>query len=149
MSHIIPILKINQFLPIDKLSLDTTVDVDTQLPVDHDKIADLESTARDIVFGNLAETYDVNDWYGGPTSPPSIVRNVLGMLVAGWVYDRQFSEEAATGNSYGQRRIREAYGIMQSIMDGTITFGEEMLDLPHRTGGVLETDPMFTIGEQF
>jgi hypothetical protein len=149
MSHIIPFEKINQFLPVDKLSLNASIPENETYPVDHYKVEDLEATARDIVFGNLAETYDVTDWSNGPTSMPSIVRNILGMLVAGWVYDRQFAEEGLQGTSYGQRRIREAYGIMNSLMDGTITINEDLLVLPHKEPSTLETDPIFTVGFQF
>jgi len=150
MSHIVPIEKINQFLPQDKLGLNTAIDSETGVAVDHSKVADFEETARDIVFGQLGALYNTNEWSDGPTSAPSLVRNILGMLVAGWVYDRQFSEEATNAGGYGQRRVREAYGLMNSILDGTIDLiGFDQLVNPAREASVHESEPVFVMDEAF
>lgn len=151
MSHIVSIDKINQFLPREKLGLDTSTDSTTGQAADHDVISDLEETARDIVFSKLATEYDVSDWSNGPTSPPSLVRNILGLLVAGWVYDRQFSEETTEGQSYGQRRVREAYALLDELLDGVLVLdGVDRLDADAEPdASILETAPVFTMGEQF
>ena len=149
MSHIVPIEKINQFLPQEKLGLDTSVDSDSGLPVDHPKVADFEETARDVVHGQLRVLYEVDGWVD-PASTPSMVVNILGMLVAGWVYDRQFSEEATNAGGYGQRRVREAYGLMNSILDGTIDLiGFEQIFDPTRGASVYESEPVFIMDEAF
>lgn len=151
MSHVIPIAKVNQFLPNEKLSLDVTIDVGTGLPVDHALIADLEETGRDIVHGRIAATYDTTLWVD-PASTPTLVTNIVGMMVAGWVYDRQFSEEAATGDSYGQRRLLEAYALLEAVVDGTYVLDDVTPVVDGTATGepsVLESEPVFVMGEPF
>lgn len=149
MSHVIPISKVNQFLPHNKLELDETISAQTGLPVDHDKIADLEETARAIVLGQLQVRYDTTGWLA-PTAPnqpvgPGLVLSATGMLVAGWVYDRQFSEEAIEGSSYGARKVREAYALLSGILSGTYDIGEEILVDPAGEPSVFVSDPVFTM----
>jgi hypothetical protein len=149
MSHIVPIEKINQFLPIEKLELDTTLEAETEFPVDHYKISDLEETARDNVFARLATVYDVDGW-SSPNQRPSLVTNILGLLIAGWVYDRQFSEESTSAGGYGQRRVREAWALVDELLAGTLIIEEDRLDIDDLgEASVLETEPVFTMGEQF
>ncbi len=150
MSHVIPISKINQFLPREKLDLNENVPQGEQYPEDHHLISDLEETARDIVLGLLAETYDVSTWSNGPTSAPTMIRNIIGLLVAGWVYDRQFSEYAEQGTTYGQRRVDEAYALIQQLVDGTIVIpGTDAIFDESKKASTLETEPVFTMGTQF
>lgn len=137
MSHVVALEKVNQFLPHEKMEV-----------VKHSDVNDLEETARDIVFGKLALYYDTPTWTT-PATTPSMVNNILGLLVAGWVYDRQFSEEAAEGGSYGSRRVEEAYRLLEGILAGEYDIGDM---LPTATGGapsVLETEPLFAMGEAF
>lgn len=150
MSHVIPIDKINQFLPHEKLDLDTTIDPATDLPVDHGKINDLEETARDNVFAKLAVVFDTSTWME-PSQRPSLINNILGLMVAGWVYDRQFSEESTEGSSYGHRRVQEAWDLIDALIEGTLVIDDvDRLDddLPG-AASVLETEPVFVMGEQF
>lgn len=155
MSHIIPIKKINQFLPHYKWGLDETLDQNTDLPIDHDKIAGLEETARDIVLAKFRPYYDTGDWFPpvdqSPVSTtPSLVLNIAAMLVAGWAYDRQFSEQVVEGNEpYGARKVREAYALIEGIVNG-----EYDLDVPQIIDSndlptVLETEPQFIMEERF
>lgn len=149
MSHIVPIEKVNQFLPQEKLGLDTSIDSESGFPVDHHKIEDFEETARDVVYGQLGALYNTDGWVD-PVNTPSMVVNILGMLVAGWVYDRQFSEEATNAGGYGQRRVREAYGLMNSILDGTIDLiGFDQIVDPVREASVYESEPVFVMDEAF
>lgn len=149
MSHVVPINKVNQFLPQDKLELDDTVVAGENLPADHDKFNDLEETARDIVFGRLGVYYDTSTW-ADPASTPSMVMNILGMLVAGWVYDRQFSEEATEGGSYGSRRVAEAYRLLEGVIAGEYSIGVDLLvDATAGAPSYLASDPTFEMGEAF
>lgn len=150
MSHIIPIEKINQFLPHEKLELDTTIPEGEVYPVDHGKISDLEETARDNVFAKLAIVFDTSTW-SDPSQRPSLITNILGLMVAGWVYDRQFSEETTEGSSYGQRRVREAWALINELVEGTLVLDDvDRLDDGTSAGAsILETEPVFVMGEQF
>lgn len=146
MSHVIPLEKVNQFLPNQKLELDLT-DVGG-VAADHGLVDDLEETARDIVVGRLSTVYDTSTW--APLAYPSLVTNIMGLLVAGWVYDRQFSEEVADGGSYGTRRVKEAYSLLDGLIGGL--YAIEDLVITDDTSGLpvgLESDPVFEMGSAF
>jgi hypothetical protein len=139
MSHVVPLSKINQFLPVNKLQVPTA---------DHDDIVkDLEETARDIVVAKLSELYDTSGW---SVNKPSLVSTIIGMLTAGWIYDRQFSEEVADRESYGSRRVREAYALLEGIISGAIVLdGVPQLKSPTGDPSTLETEPVFEMETVF
>lgn len=142
MSHVIPLSKINQYLPKGKL----------QVAADQhdDWVRDLESTAWDIVRSKLSVLYNVSTWDGSVTTTPSLVVTITGMLTAGWLYDRQFSEEVATGISYGARKVREAYSLLDSILDGTYVLdGVEVILDPSKLPSTLITEPVFIMEERY
>jgi hypothetical protein len=149
MSHVIPISKVNQFLPQNKLELNTSIG-QGGLPLDHGKIADFEETARGIILSQLRPLYDTTDWLV-PTAPnqlspaPELVHTIAGMLVAGWVYDRQFGDHTVEGDSYGARKVREAYALLAGIVDGTYELEAEQLLDNYGLPLVLETEPYFTM----
>jgi hypothetical protein len=151
MSHVIPISKVNQFLPVNKLELDTSGGAGG-LPVDHPKIADFEETARGIILSKLRPLYDTTGWLV-PTAPnqlssaPELVHTIAGMLVAGWVYDRQFADQVTEGDSYGARKVREAYALLAGIVDGTYDLDVDLLPELDTVGFPLvhETEPVFTM----
>lgn len=145
MSHIIPIKKINQFLPLNKLELhDPTQGSST----DHSKVQDLEESARDIVLAKLSYRIDTSNWFSA-IDPPDLVINIMGMLVAGWVYDRQFAEESTEGATYGRHKEAEAYRLLEGILDGRYKLeGTLYLDDPDRLPSTYDTDPIFTMGQR-
>ena len=138
--HVIPLLKINQFLPVNKLQVSEA---------QHDVwLKDLEETARDIVKSRLAVSFDTSTWVDH-TATPKLVVSIMGMLTAGWLYDRQFAEETETGTSYGTRKVREAYSLLDGILDGTYDIGLDHIVDPELAPSYLETDPVFLMGERF
>jgi len=149
MSVIIPLDIINQFLPNDKLELDTSNNIQTGLPKDYPLVADLSVTARDIVRSKMANRYNVETWFVSDT--PSLMMNIAGMLVAGWVYDRQFAEEAIDGSSYGVRLIEKAYKLLDEAMSGGVLVEEALFatDTATQSATYLESDPAFLTTERF
>lgn len=138
MSHVVSLGEINQFLPHTKLDTD-----------DHTDVRELEDTAKGQVFARLSGLYDTSTW-AGPDSTPVLVRSIISLLVAGRVYNRQFAEESADGNSYGQRRIDEAYMLLEGIIEGHYDLDDASLVSP--TAGlpsVEESEPIFEMGRAF
>lgn len=149
MSVIIPLDIINQFLPNDKLELDTSNNIQTGLPKDYPLVADLSVTARDIVRSKMANRYNTSTWFVSDT--PSLMMNIAGMLVAGWVYDRQFAEEALEGSSYGIRLIEKAYKLLDEAMGGGVIVenADFATDTATQSASSEPTEPMFVTTERF
>jgi len=148
MSHIIPIGKVQQFLPLHKMDLDTTVEMGNDFPIDHYKIEKFEDTARDIVLAKLSYQVDTAGWFT-LDDPPSLVTNIMGMLVAGWVYDRQFAEESTEGSNYGKHKEAEAYRLLEGILTGKYKIDATYLDDPDRMPSTLETEPIMEMESRF
>lgn len=149
MSIIIPLYYINQFLPNDKLGLNESTDPQTGEPVDLPLVADLSVTARDIVVSKMAVRYNVSTWFISDT--PSMMMNIAGMLVAGWVYNRQFSEEATESSSYGNALIQQAYSLLERVLGGgAVVEGTELSSSAATQSASFEpTEPAFLIEERF
>jgi len=140
MSHIVSLSKINQFLPKNKLELTSG---------DHNLVTDLEETARDIVVSKLGYRIDTTVWFN-PVDPPDLIYNIMGMLIAGWVHDRQFAEEAVRGATYGMRKESEAYRLMEGILSGEYKLaGADYIDDPDRVPSVYESDPLFEVERRY
>jgi len=149
MAHIIPIKKINQFLPKEKLELSSTL-VDGQ-PADHHLVDDLEETGRGIILGKLSNEYHVEGWLetDGPYETPALVESILAMLVAGWVYDRQFASEVEDGLSYGGRKVREAYALLDRILAAEFVLeGAILIERDDDLPSTLITEPIFRMAER-
>lgn len=145
MAHIIPIKKINQFLPINKLELH---DPSQGSSTDHSKVLDLEESARDIVLAKLSYHIDTSNWFS-VIDPPDLVINIMGMLVAGWVYDRQFAEESTEGATYGKHKEAEAYRLLEGILNGLYKVqGAIYLDDPDRLPSTHDTEATFTMSQR-
>lgn len=149
MPTIIPLHFINQFLPNDKLELDSTIDIETDEPVDLPLVADLSVTARDIVRSKMATRYNISAWFISDT--PSLMMNIAGMLVAGWVYNRQFAEEAAESSSYGNMLIERAYKLLEGALSGGIVVdgADFTTDIVNQSATFEPTEPSFLIEERF
>ena len=149
MSIIIPLYYINQFLPNDKLGLNESTDPQTGEPMDLPLVADLSVTARDIVVSKMAVRYNVSTWFISDT--PSMMMNIAGMLVAGWVYNRQFSEEATESSSYGNALIQQAYSLLERVLGGgAVVEGTELSSsAATQSASFAPTEPAFLIEERF
>lgn len=149
MATIIPIHFINQFLPNDKLELDSTIDGATGDPVDWPLVAELAVTARDIVVSKTSVRYNTSTWFISDT--PSLMMNIAGMLVAGWVYNRQFSEEAVESSTYGNQLIEQAYRMLDNALGGSLVVegADFTTDTVTQSATFEPTEPNFLITERF
>lgn len=140
---------INQFLPNDKLELNDELDPITGEPVDWPLVEELVTTASDVIVSKLGVRFNTSTWFVVET--PSIVRNIAGMLVAGWVYNRQFSEEAIESSSYGNALIEHAYKLLDSALGGTLVIDGATLATSTSTQSASfeATEPAFLIDERF
>lgn len=77
----------------------------------------LELTARNVVLGALSSRYDITTWLDAATTP-SQARQIMSMLVAGWTYQRQYSQDLAIdGTNWGVRLEKMAMNLLAAIMD--------------------------------
>jgi hypothetical protein len=78
------------------------------------------------VFSKLYSVYsDAMDDWTDETTTPALVRAVIGMRVAGYIYIRQYAEEASTWASYGQYLLRESEKWLDDILRGALDIAEE------------------------
>jgi hypothetical protein len=80
---------------------------------------DLETSAVNIVFGQLGAIYVTTGWLDD-TNTPSIVQTILCMLLASWIYRRAYAENIETDLSYPSWLEDEANMLIQMIVGGTI-----------------------------
>lgn len=106
-------LEIQQWLEATKLNVSS---VDAQL----------ELSARNIAFNKLSQIYDTTVWTNIATTP-ALIRQVISMLVAAWIYNRAFSQEDSEGSGYAAWLEDKAMGLLESISTGA-------LDLPEVVG---------------
>lgn len=98
----------------------------------------LEAQVSAEVLGKLGQTFSANvPLWVDSTTTPQIVRQVIAMYYASWIYDRAFSEvetnEAVT--SYGAVLRTWATSLLNSIITGSV----EILDSPANAA----TGPIF------
>lgn len=82
--------------------------------------AALQDAAVDLVFSALGSLYDTSLWLD-PLSTPSLVRKIIAMLVAAWVYDRQYSEDAAGQDQYADKLEKRAMMLLDGLTSGLLT----------------------------
>jgi hypothetical protein len=149
MATIIPIATINQFLPNEKLELDESISGSTGDPIGYELVRELAETARDIVKGKMSGRYNTGTWFAGDT--PSLMMNIAAMFVAGWVYDRQFAEEATEGSSYGIRLVERAYRLLDEALGGGLVVAGALFATEAVTQSATyeETEPTFVVAERY
>lgn len=76
------------------------------------------------VFGALSSAYpdNVTAWTTAANTPV-IVKKIVSMMIAGWMYLRAYSE-TDDGNPYGYRLIDAANTLLKSIIEGNIDIVE-------------------------
>jgi hypothetical protein len=84
---------------------------------------ELEATAALLVLNTLSTEYTTTTWVDDTTTPP-IVRKIISMLVAAWLYNRAYSEETPDGNNYALWLESKAYALLQGLVSGTIDIPE-------------------------
>jgi len=128
--------EVNAYLPKDKWQVD----------LDEFNEPDLEANAVGQVLGKLSFVYDVDDWRTG--NAPVLVRQVVAMHIAAWIYARQFSEDTANVNSHASWLLRQAQVLLDAILSGTVVLEEEAIIFESQ-GSVVSGPPIFTTGRVF
>lgn len=82
---------------------------------------ELAETARLIALARLASVYDTTTWVDVATTP-KLVRAIISMFVSAWEYQRAYGEEE--DSSYGRRRERQAYDLLDNIVSGELALEE-------------------------
>lgn len=126
--------EVNAFLPKDKWQI-------SALGADE---LEQEEVAIEKVFGKLASTYPVEDWRTG--AAPKLVRSIVAMHVAAWVYARQFSEDTANINSYASWLLRQADDLIAALISGAIRLEDDIWPHLEGDGSAVSGDPVFTMG---
>ena len=113
---------VQPWLEVSKLRLDTS-----------DKLAE-EPFQSELVRSRLASCdIDVTVWTD-TTDTPSLVKSIIGMLVAAQKYNTYYSEtEDAAGNPYANKLEERAQLLLEGICAGTIDL-LDIIDDPATTG---------------
>jgi hypothetical protein len=87
----------------------------------------LEATVSAEVLGRLTETYSqfVPLWVDS-TSTPQIVKQIIAMYYASWIFDRAYSEVVTNESqvSYGATLRGWATALMASVITGSVAIAE-------------------------
>jgi hypothetical protein len=73
----------------------------------------LEASAFNVVASTLGTRYDSSGWTDQYNTPP-LIRTIVSMHVAGYTYNRQYSENADV-SSYGAWLVRYATTLLQQV----------------------------------
>jgi len=121
--------------------------------------AELEATAKELVWSALGAVYDNTSWVNAASTPP-IVRKIISLLIAPWTYERQYSEDISgeVGN-WGTKLETMANMLLTGLADRTLdidgvlpTSSQEPIFWPNdnsvdEQGNLLA--PVFTMGQVF
>jgi hypothetical protein len=81
-----------------------------------DGFAEQDETARALVYGALGARYDTAQWTDSDHTPV-LVRQVMSMLVAAWLYKKTFAESTSTSSSnYGVRLQNDANSLLDQLL---------------------------------
>lgn len=83
----------------------------------------LEQVAQTKVFAALSPVYSTTTWVDSG-STPQMVRNIIAMYTAAYLYNKQYSEDDPTITSYGTWLIGMADGLIAGLIDGSLSLSE-------------------------
>jgi hypothetical protein len=84
---------------------------------------ELEASARDIVFTTVSRAYGVTTWLDS-ASTPSLIRKVMSMLVASWMYHRAFANDSDRELAWAVKLESMAMLAMTGIVSGAFDLPE-------------------------
>lgn len=126
-----------------------------------DDLDSLELFHWNSVSGRLAQRFTVGSWVDSATTP-SLVRQIVSMLVAASVYRRYYSEDlVSVGNTWADWLENHAKCNVDDLLSGTITLAEEagvttsqngltdILFYPTDTSSAEDNAPYFSMGKVF
>lgn len=78
----------------------------------------LETQVSSTVLARIASTYDVSTWVSSLTTPV-IVKTIISMFYAAWLYNRLYSDDNDDTNAYADKLMEMAEAALSNILDGT------------------------------
>lgn len=90
----------------------TKLDLGSQLD------GELEVQIASHVVARIATVYDTSSWTTS-TSTPQIVKTIIAMSYAAWMYDRLYSDDNDDTNAYADKLRATADAMLANILDGT------------------------------
>lgn len=127
----------------------------TKLTLEPDDILDEEPIASELVRSKLSSRLDVSTWVDVSTTP-TLVKQMIGMLVAAWRYNKHYSEsDEDAGNPYANKLERMVLGtppdfedgLIYDILNGTIDLLDVTEDLTET--GTIAFYPDDTVGVEY
>lgn len=115
MSAHVTVAEVQQWLETSKLDLSGSFDLD------------LEASAAELVLSRLRAGYATDTWVDESTTP-TLVRMIIAMFVAGWTYDRSFSEQGTETTSYGKQLESAAMDLLGGLVAGSSILSEGSLE---------------------
>lgn len=132
--------ELNQYLAKGKLTF-SQADLDDE--------ADMEMTQSRIIFGRLSRAYDTTEWVDSATTP-SLIRSLIAMRMAAYVWLRAHGDIDKGLNSYGMLLLDQNDELLKMIEDGEIGLEGVTYDESASSSETYAfTDPNFTIGQVF
>lgn len=71
------------------------------------------------VLGVVSDVYDTEGWTT-PETTPVLIRRIISMQYAGYLYHRIFSNDSITGE-YGDRLLNDAKILLDGVVDGSLS----------------------------
>ena len=133
---IVSLADINQFLP-DRLKLDSVSGITT-----------LATSAKSHVYSKVALAYDTTSWTD-ETNTPDLIRSLISMFIAAWLYNKEYADGATEAGSYGRWLYNQAEVIRNGLYNGTLIIEDVDPKFDRTQPGVFETDPVFEMGRIF
>jgi len=71
------------------------------------------------VMGQLGGSFDTSGWTS-PTNTPVLVKSVIAIKYASWLYNRAYSEDQESLNDYALWLLAQANDLLAGILSGSI-----------------------------
>jgi hypothetical protein len=135
----------------------TKLEISTTSP---DDLVELELFHWNSVSGRLAQRFTVGSWLNAANTP-SLVRQIVSMLVAASVYRRYYSEDGASANTWAMWLENQAKCLLDDLIGGVIVLPteagvessqnslSEIAFYPTDTSSAADNEPYFTMGRIF
>ena len=111
MADLIAVAEVAQWIASDRLHIDR-----------HDY--DLVDTAKTKVYAAVDLVYDTSTWVDR-ASTPDIIRKIISLLVASYIYNKAYADSADGTSAYGNKLERMADSLLEGVIDGTISLVDE------------------------
>ena len=102
----------------------TKIKFDTEASSEDDRLK-----VEPIVRAALIDLYpdNIDDWDvdGTPEAVPELVRDVVSMLMAAYLYQRRYSEETQGPSSFGMNLEKRAMRILQDLRTGSLSLADK------------------------